>query len=336
MPQFTHRRQAIKLIQTTNISKHCFYYICCQLDMSVSVQNISKLFGEQKAVNDISFEANRGEIVGFLGPNGAGKSTTMKMITGYLRPDSGTIEVCGIPVKQDDVSAKQKIGYLPESNPLYYDLYVREYLEYTACIHNIIDKRKRVQDILMETGLQPESHKKIGELSKGYKQRVGLAQALIHNPEVLILDEPTSGLDPNQLREIRSLIKSIGQDRTVIFSTHIMQEVQALCDRVLIINKGRIVADDPINELENHAKGLSRLTVEFDKEIDREILKELPSVHRIESENDGTWVLHYDGNLDIRPQIFDLAVKQGVKLLELRRDQKSVEDIFELLTKNEN
>lgn len=217
--------------------------------MSIKVDQVSKLYGTQRAVDQISFKAQVGEIVGFLGPNGAGKSTTMKMITGYLRPDEGNIEVCGIQVKGEAIDTKRKIGYLPESNPLYHDMYVREYLDFIAGVHKIIQKNKKINEVIALTGLLPEAHKEIGQLSKGYKQRVGLAAALIHDPEVLILDEPTTGLDPNQIIEIREVIRELGKNKTVLFSTHILQEVEALCDRVIIINKGKIVTDSTLEDL---------------------------------------------------------------------------------------
>ncbi len=217
--------------------------------MSIEVAGLQKNYGTQKAVNDISFSINKGEIVGFLGPNGAGKSTTMKMITGYLTADAGKALVSGINVAINPISVKQKIGYLPEANPLYLEMYVREYLDFIAGIHQLTDRKKAIEDVIVLTGLTIESKKKISELSKGYKQRVGLAAALIHDPEVLILDEPTSGLDPNQIIEIRNVIKAQGKNKTVLFSTHILQEVEAICDRVIIINKGQIVADDTLQNL---------------------------------------------------------------------------------------
>src|SRR6195952_3735217 len=218
--------------------------------MSIEVKGLTKLYGEQKAVDDISFAAAKGEIVGFLGPNGAGKSTTMKIITGYLLADAGTAMVCGIDVKSQPLETKKKIGYLPEANPLYYDMYVREYLDFVSDVHEIKNKKQKIEDVIATVGLTVEANKKVGQLSKGYKQRVGLAAALIHDPEVLILDEPTSGLDPNQIVEIREVIKRLGKDKTVLFSSHILQEVQAICDRVIIINKGIIVADDELAQLQ--------------------------------------------------------------------------------------
>jgi ABC-2 type transport system ATP-binding protein len=223
--------------------------------MSIEVSQLTRMYGEQKAVDDISFSLNKGEIVGFLGPNGAGKSTTMKIITGYLKPDKGTAVVSGINVQDDPLAAKRKIGYLPEANPLYYDMYVREYLEFVADVHNIPDKKNKINNILETVGLTPERRKKTGQLSKGYKQRVGLAAALLHDPEVLVLDEPTTGLDPNQILEIRELIRNLGKNKTVLFSTHILQEVEAICDRVIIINKGRIVANNTLFDLKANGEG---------------------------------------------------------------------------------
>lgn len=223
--------------------------------MSIEIKGVTKIYGTQKAVNDISFTVNKGGVLGFLGPNGAGKSTTMKMITGYLTPNSGTIKVCGIDVITDPLAAKRKIGYLPEANPLYYDMYVKEYLAFIAGVHGLKNINQSVADALELTGLGPEAHKKTGQLSKGYKQRVGLAAALIHDPEVLILDEPTSGLDPNQIIEIRNVIREQGKQKTILFSSHILQEVQAICERVIIIDRGSIVADDLVNNLLNTSGG---------------------------------------------------------------------------------
>lgn len=227
--------------------------------MSIEISGLTKHYGEQKAVDSISFKLSKGEIAGFLGPNGAGKSTTMKIITGYLQADEGTVEVCGIKVKNDSVDTKKRIGYLPEANPLYYDMYVREYLDFIAGVHQVQNKKHRIEEVIKVTGLTPESNKTIGQLSKGYKQRVGLSAALIHDPEVLILDEPTTGLDPNQIIEIRELIKSLGKDKTVLFSSHILQEVEALCDRVIIINKGKLVADDSLANVKSKGENLEEV-----------------------------------------------------------------------------
>ena len=223
--------------------------------MSIEVSKLTRMYGEQKAVDDISFSLNKGEIVGFLGPNGAGKSTTMKIITGYIKPDEGTAVVSGINVQRDPLAAKRKIGYLPEANPLYYDMYVQEYLGFVADVHAVRDKKNKINSIINTVGLTPERRKRTGQLSKGYKQRVGLAAALIHDPEVLVLDEPTTGLDPNQILEIRDLIRNLGKNKTVLFSTHILQEVEALCDRVVIINKGKIIADSTLKDLKANGNG---------------------------------------------------------------------------------
>src|SRR5664279_3586863 len=236
--------------------------------MSIEVKGLTKIYGEQKAVDDISFSAAKGEIVGFLGPNGAGKSTTMKIITGYLLADAGTATVCGIDVKEQPLETKKKIGYLPEANPLYYDMYVREYLDFIAGVHEIKNKKEKIEEVITTVGLTPESKKKIGQLSKGYKQRVGLAAALIHNPEVLVLDEPTTGLDPNQIIEIRQVIKDLGKNKTVLFSSHILQEVESICDRIVIINKGTIVADDTLSNLRLSNKAHHTVIVQFAENID--------------------------------------------------------------------
>lgn len=227
--------------------------------MSIEINGLTKRYGAQKAVDNISFKLNKGEIAGFLGPNGAGKSTTMKIITGYLQADEGMVEVCGIKVTNDNIDTKKRIGYLPEANPLYYDMYVREYLDFIAGVHQVQNKKHRIEEVIKITGLTPESDKTIGQLSKGYKQRVGLAAALIHDPEVLILDEPTTGLDPNQIIEIRELIKNLGRDKTVLFSSHILQEVEALCDRVIIINKGQVVADDSLSNVKSKGENLEEV-----------------------------------------------------------------------------
>src|SRR6476661_2690652 len=249
--------------------------------MSIEVKNLLKQYGEQKAVNGISFKVNKGEIVGFLGPNGAGKSTTMKMITGYLQPDAGDINVSGIDVTKDPLAAKKKIGYLPESNALYYDMYVREYLNFIAEVHGVKNKKEKVEEVILLTGLTVESRKTIGQLSKGYKQRVGLAAALIHDPEVLILDEPTSGLDPNQIVEIREVIRKQGKDKTVLFSSHILQEVEAICDRVIIINKGEIVANDKLSNLQKRNVDKHMVVVSFKEPVDKALLDRINNADSI-------------------------------------------------------
>lgn len=249
--------------------------------MSIEVKNLLKAYGEQKAVNDISFHVNKGEIVGFLGPNGAGKSTTMKMITGYLQPTAGEAKVCGINVAVQPVETKKKIGYLAELNALYYDMYVKEYLAFVAAVHDVQNAKEAIQNVITTVGLTTEAGKKIGQLSKGYKQRVGLAAAIIHQPEVLILDEPTSGLDPNQIIEIREVIRQQGKDKTVLFSSHILQEVEALCDRVIIINKGQIVADDKLANLQVANSSTQTIIVSFKEQVNENLLKQLGGIKSI-------------------------------------------------------
>jgi ABC-2 type transport system ATP-binding protein len=300
--------------------------------MSVQVEQLTKIYGTQRAVDHIAFEAKPGEILGFLGPNGARKTTTMKMITGYLPPSEGKLSVCGIDVVEDTLTAQREIGYLPENNPLYKDMYVREYLTFVARIHKLGKPEKRINELIDMTGLGREQHKPIGALSKGYRQRVGLAQAMIHDPQVLILDEPTSGLDPNQLAEIRSLIKQLGEKKTVIFSTHIMQEVQALCDRVIIINRGKLVANDPIERLQSRLQGETIVTVAFAKSVTKADLAAIPGVRTVESFGKNRWRLASVGKQDIREAVFQLAVAQNAPLLELRRDELSIEDVFRQLT----
>ncbi len=303
--------------------------------MSVSVQNLSKVYADQKAVDNISFVAKKGEVLGFLGPNGAGKSTTMKMLTCYLPPSAGTASVCGLDIVKQPLEVKQKIGYLPENNPLYYDMYVKEFLEFALHIHgrqSTGDSQKRIKETIDLVGLNLEQHKKIGQLSKGYKQRVGLAQALIHNPEILILDEPTSGLDPNQLVDIRNLIKELGKEKTIIFSTHIMQEVQAVCDRVIIINKGKLVADDKTENLQNILNNEILIEVEFEKTIQLDELQQIQQVHLIDKLSDTNYILHGKDSMQLRKDIFAFAVSKNNPLLTLKQENKSLEDIFQQLT----
>lgn len=304
--------------------------------MSVQVENLSKKFGEQRAVDAVSFKARKGEVLGFLGPNGAGKSTTMKIITCFLPQTEGKVSVCGYDTGDDPMAVRRRIGYLPENNPLYEDMYVREYLEFVARLHHFKAKKQRVAEMIELTGLQLEQHKLIGALSKGYRQRVGLAQAMLHDPEVLILDEPTSGLDPNQLVDIRHLIKRLGKEKTVIFSTHIMQEVQALCDRVLIINRGKIVADDPIDQLERRISGERMLSVLFKEKPDTGKLGKVKGVLRVGQAEDGRWLLASSYEEDIRERVFRFAVNEGLTILEMNQRTFSVEDIFQQLTKNPN
>lgn len=296
--------------------------------MSLSIKNVSKLYGEQRALDDVSFEINAGEIVGFLGPNGAGKSTMMKILTCYIPPSVGTAQVCGFDVMEEPLEVRKRVGYLPEHNPLYLDMYVREFLRFMAGIHKV--DKKRVDEMIELTGLTPESHKKIQQLSKGYRQRVGLAHALIHRPEVMILDEPTTGLDPNQIVEIRNLIKNIGKERTVMLSTHIMQEVEVLCDRVIIINKGKIVADRPVAELKN-VSGRKVLLVEFDREVNANHLKKIPGVLQA-SQQGKQWRLESKPESDVRKEVFQFAVSQGITILESKVEENKLEDVFRNLT----
>jgi len=301
--------------------------------MSLSVQSLTKEYGAQKAVNDLSFDVSGGTIMGFLGPNGAGKSTTMKMVSCYLSPTHGTAEVCGYDILKNPLEVRKHIGYLPEHNPLYLDMYVREYLQFVAGIHKIGDKTKRVKELIDITGLGKEQHKLIGALSKGYRQRVGLAQAMIHNPDVLILDEPTSGLDMNQLVDIRSLITELGKEKTVILSTHIMQEVQAMCDRVIIINNGSLVADDPIEKLSDRISGEQQITINLmDNNVATEKLNNIEGVTKVQETKDGI-VITSDATSDVRPQIFKHAVDAGWIIIEMKKEEISVEHVFQKLTK---
>lgn len=299
--------------------------------MSIEVKGITKKYGSQVALNNISFSVKRGEIVGFLGPNGAGKSTLMKILTTYISSDTGSAWVGGNDIVKDSDKVQFITGYLPEHNPLYLDMYVREYLAFNASVYKV--KKSRVEEVIQLTGLTPESHKKIGQLSKGYRQRVGLANALLHNPEVLILDEPTTGLDPNQLVEIRQLIKNIGKDKTVFLSTHIMQEVEAICDRVIIINKGNIVADAKLSDLKDSSKQI--VEVEFDLRIEEQFLQGLPSLVSYENTFDFIWELTFDTQKDMRPAIFDLAHDNGLKILRLNHKNKNLEAIFRELTQSQ-
>ncbi len=300
--------------------------------MSISISNITKLYGKQKALDNLSVEINQGEIVGLLGPNGAGKSTLMKILSGYIPPTSGQAKLMGFNVLEDDLEVKRRIGYLPESNPLYNEMYVMEYLNFVAGIYRIKDKKARINEMIELTGLQKEKHKKIAALSKGYKQRVGLAQTFIHNPDVLILDEPTSGLDPNQLVEIRSLIKEIGKSKTVLFSSHIMQEVEAICDRILIIKEGKLIADSPKNEIQQLWKDKEIIIVEFKETIDTDSLALLSGIHNIETTDDGKLKITVDSQNDIRPMIYDFAKNNNLTLIGLQSAEISLEHIFQSLT----
>ena len=301
--------------------------------MSIEVHNLTKIYGEQKAVNDISFSLNKGEIVGFLGPNGAGKSTTMKIITGYLKADGGSAKVAGVDVSADPIAVKKKIGYLPEANPLYYEMYVKEYLEFIAGVHRIQNSKVQIQNVIELTGLQVEQKKKLGQLSKGYKQRVGLAAALIHDPEVLILDEPTSGLDPNQIIEIRNVIKQQGQNKTVLFSSHILQEVEAICDRVVIINKGQLVADDQLQNLRRKGNSSNVVRVSFKEALEQEWLNRLSAAKSTNKLDAFTWTITTDNPELMRKQLLELALQHNLNIVSLQTDSQSLEDIFRQLTK---
>jgi len=299
--------------------------------LSISVNNLSKNYGQQVAVNNISFQLSKGEIVGFLGPNGAGKSTTMKMITGYLEPDKGIIEVCGIPSGKNSLDVKKKIGYLPEANPLYPEMYVREYLQFIANIHSVSNPQQTIENIIDTVGLRIESNKKIGQLSKGYKQRVGLAAALIHSPEVLILDEPTSGLDPNQIVEIRNVIKSLAVQKTILFSSHIMQEVEAICDRVIIISKGNIVADEKLAVLRNTNSAEPFVMVEFQEEINRNELAGLPGISHAEFEN-GQYRLSGADQEKIRQEVLKYSLEKNLNIVSIQNRKQTLESVFKDLT----
>ena len=299
--------------------------------MSIEVKNLLKVYGDQKAVNNISFKVDKGEIVGFLGPNGAGKSTTMKIITGYLEQTGGSAYVCGQNVSENPLEAKKKIGYLAELNALYYEMYVREYLHFIAELHGIKNKKSKVEEVIALTGLTVESKKKIGQLSKGYKQRVGLAAALIHDPEVLILDEPTSGLDPNQIIEIRDVIKNQGLNKTVLFSSHILQEVEAICDRVIIINKGEIVADDKLSNLRNRSSS-NVVKVNFKDPVDKYLLQNLSLATSVKSDEANNWLFETDNPEQLRKQILELSLQHNLNIVSLHSESRSLEEVFRSLT----
>ena len=301
--------------------------------MSLEVQAITKKYGPQTVLDQISFSAVKGEILGFLGPNGAGKTTTMKLVTGYILPDSGQITVCGIDALNFPLTIKRSIGYLPEHNPLYGNMYVKEYLGFICRLHGMKQFAGRVNEMIDQTGLDKEQHKQIKMLSKGYRQRVGLAQALIHDPEVLILDEPTSGLDPNQLEDIRQLIRTMGKEKTVVFSTHIMQEVQALCDRVIILNEGKIVADDRIEQLEKYLiKGHERISVEFELPVDPSIFESLPGFISLQSIDNCRYLIDCESERSMRKHVFELAGKSGLPLIGLQKQEVTIDTIFKALT----
>lgn len=296
--------------------------------MSIKVENISKFYGSQAALKSISFEIKKGEIVGFLGPNGAGKSTMMKILTTYIAPSEGIAMVNNYDVRLQVKEVQKSIGYLPEHNPLYLELYVKEYLQFNADIFKI--DKLRISEVINQTGLTPEAHKKIGQLSKGYRQRVGLAVALLHNPEVLILDEPTTGLDPNQLVEVRQLIKSLAKDKTIFLSTHIMQEVEAMCDRVIIINKGEIVADKSLKSLRDNDEQI--VVVEFDYRVEDEFLKRLPDVAKVLNTHDFTYEITFKTQKDMRSCVFDFAHDNNLKILQLNQKNTNLESLFRELT----
>ncbi len=303
--------------------------------MSIEVQSLSKIYNEQKAVDAISFSVKKGEILGFLGPNGAGKSTTMKMLTAYIPPTSGTASICGFDIVKQSLEVKKNIGYLPENNPLYYTMYVKEFLEFIGKLDGQVStvSDKEIKDVIGLVGLTNEQHKKIGQLSRGYKQRVGLAQALLNNPEILILDEPTSGLDPNQLADIRQLIKDLGKEKTILFSTHIMQEVQAVCDRVVIINKGKIVADATPENLQQTLSGNVQVEIEFELNENAESLKKIEEVVHVQQLSNTHFILQGRESKQLRKNIFTYATQKNNALLTLKEENKSLEDVFHELTK---
>lgn len=297
--------------------------------MSIEVHSIIKKYGAQKALNSVSFQINTGEIVGFLGPNGAGKSTMMKIITTYIEPTSGSVTVNGFDTNDNAIKVKQSVGYLPEHNPLYLDFYVREYLKFHADIHKV--DKERIEEVINLVGLADIKGKKINQLSKGYRQRVGLAAALLHDPEVLILDEPTTGLDPNQLKEIRDLIREIGKSKTILLSTHIMQEVEAMCDRAIIISKGNIVADKKLEDLLTDQHQI--IQVEFDLRVEEQLLNRLPNLKEAKNINENHWNLIFETEIDMRAEVFDFAISNGLKTLQLNRKIESLELLFQSLTK---
>jgi len=296
--------------------------------MSIEVQAVSKSYGTQLALKEISFSAKKGEIIGFLGPNGAGKSTMMKILTGYISPSKGTVFVSGINVLTNPIEAKATIGYLPEQNPLYQEMYVKEYLQFQASIFKV--SKEMIATVIKTVGLTPEVHKKIGQLSKGYQQRVGIAAAILHNPDVLVLDEPTTGLDPNQLQEIRTLIKELGKEKTILFSTHIMQEVEAVCDRVIIIKKGELLLDTSMKDLKQSNEQIIEVT--FDYKLEEQFIKKLPNMISYKNNFDNTWYLSFQSSEDMRPVIFDFAQENGLKILELSSKNQRLETLFTELT----
>ena len=300
--------------------------------MSIRVEGIQKRYGNQQAVGNVSFELQRGEIVGFLGPNGAGKSTTLKMITGYVQPDAGTIQVEGLSVAAHPLEVRKKIGYLPEANPLYFDMYVREYLQFIAGVHHLATPEKSINEVIEMTGLTREAHKKCGQLSKGYKQRVGLAAALVHNPPVLILDEPTSGLDPNQIVEIREVIRKQGADKTILFSSHILQEVEAICDRVIILHQGKVVADNRIRQLQQEENSAQVLEVQLREEVAEQEWREVPGVQQLIAMGGGRYRISTQDAEQLSRALMQWTVQKGYTLLSFQREESSLEDVFRQLT----
>lgn len=327
--------QLTRLFDYTFLFEYFRFFLCifAQRNMSIVVESVSKWYGQQKALDAISFEAKPGEILGFLGPNGAGKSTTMKILTGYIQASSGSANICGIQVNENAISIRKKIGYLPELNPLYAEMYIREYLSFVASIYEIKNIASSVDRVIQETGISPERNKKIFQLSKGYKQRVGLAAALIHDPAVLILDEPTSGLDPNQVSEIRQLIRSISKQKTVLFSTHIMQEVEALCQRVVIINKGKIVANDTVQSIKQTSTNEFKINIQFKNPISVDLISSHLQINSIEYIND-TYIIYAPN--DIREELSKLANKNEWIILSMQLENQSIENVFHTLTKLEN
>lgn len=319
-------------MKTSGFKPGVFYIYHIISGMSISVTNLTKLYGSQKAVNGISFSVGKGEIVGFLGPNGAGKSTTMKMITGYLENDGGEAVVCGEKVNTNSLYIKKKIGYLPEANPLYFDMYVREYLEFVAGVHEIKNSKIKIEEVINIVGLKLEANKKIGQLSKGYKQRVGIAAALIHDPEVLILDEPTSGLDPNQIIEIREVIKRLGKDKTVLFSSHILQEVEALCERVIIINRGNIVADDSLSNLQKANASQQQVIVSFKEAVNINDLAILKEVNNVKQLSAFSFQLSTNNTDTVKKQLLQLSIDRNLNIVSLQSGEQSLEEVFRELT----
>ncbi len=306
--------------------------------MSIKVTGVIKEYGKQRALDDVSFEVQSGHVVGFLGPNGAGKSTMMKIITGFIPKTEGTVEVNGVNIDDQEVDIRKDIGYLPENNPLYTDMYVKEYLSFVANIYSLgRNTDKRIKELIDLTGIGHEQNKKIGSLSKGYRQRVGLAQALIHNPSILILDEPTGGLDPNQIVEIRKLIKEIGQEKTVLLSTHIMQEVEAICQKIIIISKGKVVADGSTVEVMAHSIGKGQsVLVELVEDINEQIFSQIKDITAVSKIGERVWLIRSDSRIDIRPQIFKLAVQAGLTIITMQQKVKQLEEVFQSLTNGNN